>query len=335
MARRYAVTGGGGFVGKAIAAALVRAGHEVVSISRKAYPELDALGVATHQADISSDVDGWWQAFKGCDGVFHTAAKVEMWGRYEGFFSTNVIGTRNVIEACRRAGVPSLVFTSSPSVIHDGSDLKGIDESYPYPAHYDAFYPQTKAQAEREALAADSPGELRTVALRPHLIWGPNDTHLIPTIVARARAGRLRRIGDGTNVVDVTFIDDCVSAHLCAMRTLETAPERAAGKAYFITQGDPVNMWGWIDDVLRLQGAPRVSRSLPIGVAKTLAWIMESVARGLLFCGVEIQPLLTRFLVSEMSTSHFFSIDNARRDLGYSPSRSVSQALDETFPRAA
>ena len=335
MGRRYVVTGGGGFVGKALAAALIRSGHEVISISRKAYPELKALGVTSLQGDIGSNVDGWWQSLRGCHGVFHTAANVEMWGRYAGFYRTNVTGTRNVIDACRRAGVPNLVFTSSPSVIHDGSDLKGIDESYPYPRHYDAFYPETKAQAEREVLAADSPGALRTVALRPHLIWGPGDTHLVPTIVARAQAGRLRRIGDGSNVVDVTYIDDCVNAHLCAMRTLETAPDRAGGKPYFISQGDPVNMWGWIDDVLRRQGVPRVTSSLPTCLAKAIALVMEGAARTLLLFCIEIQPLLTRFLVSEMSTSHFFSIENARRDLGYSPSRSVAQALDDTFSRAA
>lgn len=335
MADRYAVIGGGGFVGKALARALREAGHSVVSISRGSYPDLEAIGAESVQADITQPCESWWHALEGCDGVFHTAAKVDMWGPYAGFFRTNVLGTRNVLEACNRAGVKRLVFTSSPSVIHDGSDLCGIDESYPYPKHFDAFYPMTKAQAEREVRAADTPGALRTVALRPHLIWGPGDTHLVPTIVERAKAGRLRRIGDGSNVVDLTYIDDCVAAHLCAMQTLETNPDRAGGKVYFVSQGDPVKMWQWIDDVLLAHGLKPVRRSLSIKAALFAARIMEAVSCALRLVGIQSKPLLTRFLVSEMATSHYFSIENAKRDLGFQPSRSVSEALKSAFQKAA
>jgi len=331
MSARYAVIGGGGFVGSALATALSSAGHEVVCISRKAYPKLVESGIKCIQLDIGEGVDVLAGSLKGCEGVFHTAAKVDMWGRYESFFKTNVVGTRHVIEACRRAGVRNLVFTSSPSVVHDGSNLEGIDESYPYPKRYDAFYPMTKAQAEREILAANDIESLRTVSLRPHLIWGPDDTHLVPTIVDRARAGTLRRIGTGKNLVDLTFIDDCVSAHLAAMKTLEQNPERAAGKAYFISQGEPTPMWDWIDDVLKANGLPRVRRSLPTPLAMGLAHIMEAISRCMLLFGVEIKPLLTRFLVSEMSTSHYFSIANARRDLGFKPGYTIAQALARTF----
>lgn len=335
MGSRYAVIGGGGFVGKALAKALLAQGCTVVSISRGSYPELGALGIECIKADIGYGCDRWWQALKGCDGVFHTAAKVDMWGGYDGFFRANVLGTRNVIEACRRAGVNRLVFTSSPSVVHDGNDLCGVDESYPYPEHFDAFYPMTKAQAEQEVLRADVAGGLRTVALRPHLIWGPGDTHLVPTILERARAGRLRRIGRGENVVDVTHIDDCVQAHLCAMRTLETSPDKAGGKAYFISQGDPVNMWRWINQILEANSLDPVAKSLPTRVAMAAAFVMEGVSRVLRVVGIEAKPLLTRFLVSEMATSHYFSIKNAKADLGYLPTRTVSEALKSTFAKAA
>lgn len=335
MGNCYAVIGGAGFVGKALAKALRAAGHSVISISRGAYPELEALGIQCVRADIGEEGESWWQALAGCDGVFHTAAKVDMWGGYDGFFKANVLGTRNVLEACRRSGVKRLVFTSSPSVVHDGTDLCGIDESYPYPEHFEAFYPMTKAQAEREVRQADSPDGLRTVALRPHLIWGPGDTHFVPTILERARTGRLRRIGSGENLVDVTFIDDCVHAHLCAMRTLETEPDRAGGKAYFISQGDPVKMWQWIDQVLQANGLEPVKRTLSKRMAMVVACVMEGFSRLLRLIGIEFRPLLTRFLVSEMATSHYFSIANAKRDLGYVPSRSVSEALKSTFDKAA
>ena len=334
MTRRYIVTGGGGFVGKALAKALRAAGHQVLSISRASYPELQELGITSAQIDISSDPSTWRELFTGVDGVFHTAAKVDMWGSYEGFFKTNVIGTRNVIEACRRASVTSLVFTSSPSVIHDGAQLNGVDESYPYPKHFPAFYPQTKAQAEQEVLAADYMNGLRTVALRPHLIWGPNDTNLIPTILERAKLGRLTRIGDGSNLVDLTFIDDCVTAHLCAMRTLETKPDLAGGKVYFISQGEPTKLWSWIDQILKAHGLAPVVKSLSKRAATVLAYLMEGYAGALGLLGIETKPLLTRFLVSEMSTNHYFSIERARIDLGFTPAFTMEQAFKRTFTQS-
>jgi nucleoside-diphosphate-sugar epimerase len=329
--KRYVITGGGGFVGKAIGRALRARGHQVVSLARGLYSELSALGIEAHRVDISSEPARLVELLRGADGVFHTAAKVDMWGERADFFATNVIGTRNIIEACKAAGVRNLVFTSSPSVIHDGANLEGVDETYPYPKHFDALYPQTKAQAEQEVLAASDGETLKTVALRPHLIWGPHDTNLIPTILERARAGRLTRIGSGANVIDVTFIDDCVNAHLLAMDALEQGRRQTYGKAYFITQGDPVSMWGWIDQVLRAHGLPPVSRSIGARLAHLIAIVMEGVAHALRCVGIRRTPLLTRFLVSEMSTHHYFSIEAARRDLGYAPTRTVQERMVETF----
>jgi len=247
-----------------------------------------------------------------------------MWGRYEDFFAANVLATRHVITVCRREGIRRLIFTSSPSVIADGSDLCGVDESYPYPVHYEAFYPETKAIAEREVLAAT---DLWTVALRPHLIWGPGDTNLLPTIVERARAGRLIQIGDGSNRVDITYIDDCVSAHVCALEALERDP-LCRGRAYFISQGEPVELWRWVNEVLAANGLPPVSRRISRRVATGIASVAEFVAR---LRGGGKEPFLTRFLVGEMSTSHYFDISAAQRLLGYTPHFSVAAGMAETF----
>jgi nucleoside-diphosphate-sugar epimerase len=331
MSKRYIITGGGGFVGKALGAKLRAQGHEVLSLARGSYPELAQLGIKTAKVDIASPVEEWQKLFVGYDGVFHTAAKVDMWGPYEDFFKTNVIGTRNIIEACKRAGIRNLVFTSSPSVIHDGNDLEGINEQYPYPKHFDAAYPKTKAIAEQEVCAANDGVTLRTVTLRPHLIWGPGDTNLIPTILERAKAGRLTQIGDGSNKVDLTYIDDCVAAHIAAMRALEQDSTEAFGKAYFISQGEPVPMWGWINELLAKHNLPPVKRSIPKTLALWLAYILEGVAKALNVIGVRYKPLLTRFLVSEMSTHHYFSIAAAKRDLGYQPSCTISQAMEQAF----
>lgn len=335
MTKRYLVTGGGGFVGKALCRELKRQGHYVLSLSRGAYPDLEAAGIHTKQVDISSDLDSWVGLFEGIDGVFHTAAKVNMWGDYEDFYTTNVIGTRNVMAACRRSGVKRLVYTSSPSVIHTGENLRNVDESLEYPKHFHAFYPQTKAQAEEEALGADHHGVMQTVALRPHLIWGPNDTNLIPTILERARAGRLIRIGSGENMVDLTYIDDCVRAHILAMKALENTPDVVSGKAYFISQGDPVNMWQWINQVLAVHGLSPIKRALSTRVAYPLACAMEYGAKALSLVGIKVTPLLTRFLVSEMSTDHYFNIARAKRDLGYFPSCSIADAMEKTFGAAS
>lgn len=331
MSKRYVITGGGGFVGKALGKALRAQGHEVLSLARGSYPELAKFGIETAQVDIAAPVPQWQELLRGADGVFHTAAKVDMWGKREDFFRTNVTGTRNIVDACRALGIRNIVFTSSPSVIHDGSDLQGVDESYPYPKHFDAYYPETKAIAEQEVLAANDGRLLKTVALRPHLIWGPDDTNLIPTILERGRAGKLKQIGSGTNRVDLTFIDDCVQAHILAMQALERGDINVCGKVYFISQGDPVPMWGWINRILSVHGVPVVSRVIPKGVALVVAGILEFWARIVGWLGVTCKPLLTRFLVSEMSTHHYFSIEAAKRDLGYHPSYTIDQAMERTF----
>ena len=184
------VTGGGGFLGGAIVRRLVDRGWTVHTLQRGIYPKLDELGVEQLQGDIA-EPDTVSRAVEGCDIVFHVAAKVEPWGAFKPFHQTNVIGTENVLEAMRINGVPKLVFTSTPSVIHKKGDLAGVDESEPYPAHFDAAYPQTKAIAEIAVLAAND-AALSTIALRPRLIWGPEDGNLVPQLVARARAGLIR-----------------------------------------------------------------------------------------------------------------------------------------------
>lgn len=331
MSKRYIVTGGGGFVGKAIIKSLCAEGHNVVSISRKYYPELAELGVDQHQIDIGVNNESWQNVFTGVTGVFHTAAKVDMWGKFAEFYRTNVEGTKHLLEACAKYGVENFVFTSSPSVIHDGNDLRGVDESYPYPEHFHAPYPRTKALAEQMVLKANNDKALRTVSLRPHLIWGPDDTNLIPTVVQRAQAGRLTRVGSGNNRVDITFIEDCVSAHLLAMKALESGNERVFGKAYFISQGEPVSMWDWIDEILAKHNLPAVNRSVSKPLATALASVCEVIASlGSVF-GMTWKPLLTRFLVSEMATDHYFSIDAAKNDFGFEPAYSVAQAMEETF----
>ncbi len=326
---RYLVTGGGGFVGAGICRALIRQGHSVKAIARGDYPELQAAGVQFYRCDLGEDLDILKKALEGVTGVFHVASKVDSWGSREEFYKTNVLGTQNVIAACRQAGVRNLVYTSTPSVVECGSNLVNGDESIPYPKSFDALYPETKALAEREILAANG-ASLRTISLRPHLIWGPGDTHLVPMILERARLGRLVKIGAGDNLVDVTYIDDCVNAHLAAMDALVRGRSEAAGKAYFISQGEPVRLWDWINSLLAMHGLPPVTKSVNYYLAMTIAGAMELVAA---YSAGRYRPLFTRFLVRQMARSHYFKIDQARALLDYSPQYSIARAY-QTYQQA-
>jgi nucleoside-diphosphate-sugar epimerase len=198
-------------------------------------------------------------------------------------------------------------------------------------AKYGCHYSETKAIAETYVLAENN-GELHTCALRPHLIWGPRDNHLIPRLIARAKAGRLRRVGDGANLVDVTYVENVAAAHLQAADTLgETASDfgelsRAAvgGRAYFLSQGEPVNCWRWIDEILALVDLPPVQRSISARAAWRLGGACEAVWRLL---GLRSEPPMTRFLAAQLATSHWFDISAARRDLGYEPRVSTAEGM--------
>ena len=323
---KYIVSGGGGFVGGALVRRLVAEGHAVLSLARGEYSALQALGVHTLQVDLgrsspeelSAQISA--QGFADASCFFHVASHVKMWGAFEDFYRSNVVGTENVIALCRQLDIPRLVFTSSPSVIADGSDLRGIDETYPYPDKYLAHYPKTKALAEQAVLAANS-SSLATCALRPHLIFGPGDTNLGPTVLEKAKKGQLLQVGDGKNLVDFCYIDDCVTAHVLADSALAERPE-SRGLAYFITQGDPVPLWEWIAILLEQNGVPPIKRSVSPRVAFAAAGLFELLAR---VTGKE--PRLTRFLIKEMATDHYFSIARARQLLGFEPSTGVFEAL--------
>jgi nucleoside-diphosphate-sugar epimerase len=315
------VTGGGGFLGSAIVQRLLDRGGLVRSFSRNSYRALWELGVEEVHGDLG-DPGAVSEACRGVDVVFHAAAKAGYWGPYKEYYRTNVSGTRNVIEACRKHGIKRLVYTSSPSVIATGHDLNGVDESVPYPNSFKAHYPATKAEAERMVLAANSP-TLATIALRPHLIWGPGDNHILPRLAASSRAGKLKRIGSSPCLVDSTYIDNAADAHLLAADCLATA-SAAAGKAYFISNGEPLPLWDLVNRLLEAVGAPRVTQTASPKVVYAAGLLLEAAYRVLPLHG---EPPMTRFLAEEMSTAHWFDLTAAKRDLGYQPKVSVEQGL--------
>lgn len=314
------VTGGGGFLGKAIVKQLIEKGKSVVSFSRTRYPELEALDVRQIQGDLA-DPAAVANAFNGIDAVFHVAAKAGIWGPFDAFYKANVTGTRNVIHACLENQVSQLIYTSSPSVVFDDSDMENADESVPYPETYLAPYPETKAMAEKEVVRAAENG-LPTIILRPHLIWGPEDNHLVPGIVGRA--GRLKQVGPDTDLVDTVYVDNAAYAHILASEKLIENPS-LSGNVYFISQDDPISKWTMANEFLKAAGLGPVKGRVSARTAYMAGAVFEFVYN--LF-GITKEPPMTRFAAKELATSHWFNISKAKTDLGYRPKVSTKEGLE-------
>jgi nucleoside-diphosphate-sugar epimerase len=318
------VTGGGGFLGQALCRGLVERGHEVTSFNRGHYPALDAIGVRQIAGDLA-DREVVLAAFAGIDAVFHNAAKAGAWGSYESYYRANVIGTQHVLDACRSHGIGRLVYTSTPSVTHRATHPVegGTAQSVPYGEGFKAPYASTKMIAEKAVLAAND-ARLATVALRPRLIWGPGDNNILPRLVERANAGRLRFVGDGNNKVDSTYIDNAAQAHFEAFGHL--APGAAcAGRAYFISNGEPKPMRELVNGLLQAAGAPLVDKTIPFGVAYAVGVVCEGLWHVLPLKG---EPPMTRFLAEQLATTHWYSMEPARRDFGYVPKVTVTDGLE-------
>jgi 2-alkyl-3-oxoalkanoate reductase len=316
------VTGAGGFLGRYIVEQLLARGDRVRGLVRRKNPALEALGVECVQGDIV-DLAAVERACRGVEVVFHVAAVAGIWGPWHHFYDANMLGTHNVISGCVRTGVTRLVFTSSPSVTFSGRDQCGIDESAPYPSRWLAHYPHTKALAEQMVLNANGEHHLVTCALRPHLIWGPRDQHLIPRLLDRARKGQLRQVGDGANMIDAVYVENAAAAHLQAADALAPGAPHC-GKAYFITNGEPVNCWQWINEILGLAGLPPVHRKISLRAAYAAGALLEGLWTIL---GRTDEPQMTRFLAAQLGMSHYFDISAARRDFGYEPRISMAEGM--------
>jgi len=316
------VTGGRGFLGGAIVRMLLEQGKSVRSLARHHCARLEAGGVKQFVGDLSDPVLVE-MAVNGCELVYHVAAKAGVWGDYQDFYNANVMGTQNVINACRKQGVTRLVYTSSPSVVFDGTDMEGVDESVPYPQHFHASYPQTKAQAEQLVLAANG-DQLATVALRPHLIWGPGDNHLVPRILERGSKGQLRRIGKGNNLIDAVYIDNAAVAHLQAAEKLAIGSP-IAGRVYFIANNEPLPLWDLVNQILAAGNLPSVTRTISPQLAYLAGAILEIIYKNLRLAG---EPRMTRFVACELATAHWFDMSAARRDFGYQPQVSIKEGME-------
>jgi nucleoside-diphosphate-sugar epimerase len=316
------VTGANGFLGRYIVRQLAARGECVRVVCRRRDAEFDLLGLETVLADIR-EREKSIAACAGMEAVIHVAAIAKMWGPWSEFYEINTLGTQHVIEGCRKHGVKRFVYTSSPSVTFAGEPQVNTNESVPYPTRWLAHYPHSKALAEQQVLAANGNEGLLTCALRPHLIWGPGDNHLLPRLLERARAGKLRRVGDGKNLIDTVYVENAAEAHLLALdRLVPGSP--VAGSAYFITQGEPIPLWDWVNQLLALAKISLVEKSISLQAASRIGWVMEKLWSAL---RRQCDPPMTRFIALQLGLPHYFDLTKARRELGYGPTISTAEGL--------
>lgn len=320
--QRVVVLGGSGFVGRALVQRLVGDGIETAVVARRAFPEAEVLGVRFLSGDIG-DADFLKNSLAGYDAVFHLASKTGICGEKDEYYRTNVVGTRNVLDACRANNIHVLVYASTPAVVYQKDDLCGVNERTPYARNFLCDYAQSKAIAEKMVLEANSDA-LKTIALRPHLVWGPGDNNYIPRLLGQARCRQLKRVGDGHNLVDVTYIDNAADAFILAAENLY-GPASGAGKPYFISQGEPVNLWNWLNKFFRRLDIPIVEESISFQKAYLMGMFME---KAFPLARIKREPCMTRFLAVQLAKSHWFSIENANRDLGYFPKVSTAEGIN-------
>ncbi|HMP79145.1 MAG TPA: NAD-dependent epimerase/dehydratase family protein [Pirellulaceae bacterium] len=316
------VTGANGFLGRALCRLLLERGYRVQGTVRTHDEFLARQGVALFVGDLRGD-DIWRTAVPGCNVVFHLAAVSGIWGTWKHFHSSNTIATRLAVQACIAHRVPKLVYTSSPSVTFTGEHQINVDESAPYPQRWLCHYAHSKALAEQHVLESNDPAVLMTCALRPHLVWGPGDRHLVPRLLERAARRQLLRVGDGTNQIDTIYVDNAAEAHILAAEAL-TPGSPVCGQSYFLSQGDPVNCWGWINEILQWAGMPRVKKSISFAWAWRLGQALEIYHE---MFNIQREPRMTRFLAAQLAKSHYFDISRARRDFGFTPRVTMEEGM--------
>jgi nucleoside-diphosphate-sugar epimerase len=313
------VTGATGFLGGALVRRLRGLGWDVTGLGRdpKKLNELEDAGIRPLHADIRKK-NQVSEAVKEQEFVFHCAAFPSPWGNYELFYQANVIGARNVARACLENKVKRLVYVSTPSIYFEYASRMSVKESDPLPEPI-SNYARTKLLAEEEIDRGVANG-LAAISIRPRALFGEGDTVIFPRLIRRIRSGGLPILGDGENIVDLTYIDNVVDA-LFAVRGVACWHTR---KKYNISNGEPVKIWKLIERICDELKYPRPRRRISCRAAHAVAGILESVYTLIPFSP---EPPLTRLSVSMMSNSSTLDISAARNELGYQPNVSIEEGV--------
>ncbi|MBI5951446.1 MAG: NAD-dependent epimerase/dehydratase family protein [Chloroflexi bacterium] len=313
------VTGGTGFLGGALVRRLHGMGWDVTALGRNPLRlnELEDEGIRPLRLDITKKDD----VFAACENqevVFHCAALPSPWGNYEKFYQANVIGTRNVVQACMENGVKRLVHVSTPSIYFDYNSRMGVKENDPLPEPISA-YAATKLLAEEEVNKGFEKG-LAVVSIRPRALFGEGDTVIFPRLLSRLKSGRLPILGDGENIVDLTYIQNVVDALLlCA-----ESPSNTLGKKYNISNGEPVKIWELVNRICDELNLPRPTRRISYKTANAAAAAIEFVYSLIPYSP---EPPLTRLTINMLAHSTTLDISAAKEELGYQPRVSVEEGV--------
>jgi nucleoside-diphosphate-sugar epimerase len=320
------VTGGSGFIGGALVRRLVADGWTVRALARSdasadAVREGGAEPMRGELADTASMAAG----AAGCEIAFHAAAQLGDWGKREDFERGNVIGTANVLEACRAAGVRRFVHVGTEAALLAGQPLVNADETAPLRPDSPALYASTKARAEQAVRAASGDG-FETVVVRPRFVWGVGDATVLPSLIDAIERGRFSWIGGGRHRTSTTHVDNTVEGLMLG------AERGRGGEAYFVTDGDPVVFRDFVTDLLATQGVEAPDKNVPPGVVRAVAAAGEAAWRALPLPG---SPPITRFASWVASLECTIDISKAHRELGYEPVKSIAEGLEELRAAAA
>lgn len=334
---RVLVTGGAGLLGRALVRELrrERAGAAALAELRVFDARADAGRVEEGVVSIPGDVRSLEQlrlAIEGVDAVLHAASLVDYGHASEADLeSVNVVGTQNVIAACREQGVRALVYTSTMDVVHSGGPIRDGDETLPYPTRFNDAYARSKARAEQAVLAAGSPA-LRTCAIRPCGLYGEGDPYHVSNVLRLVQRGGLPvRMGDGSAVFQHVYVGNAAYGHVLALERLLAGDDAVAGQAYFLTDFPAINFFDFMEPLMRALGHdfPPRRRSVPYSLvlaAGTLAELAAAAVRPVL----DWRPTLTRSSVRVVCNDLSFTGEKARRELGYAPVYSEAEAFERT-----
>ena len=320
------VTGGGGFLGSYIVRDLLQKNYEVVSLSRNTYSELTKKNVLQIQCDLSLAEEVKKLDLSSFDVIFHVASKAGVWGKYEDYYRSNFIATKNLVDQAKEQNVKYFIYTSTPSVVFGKDDICNGDEKMQYPEHFYTHYAYTKMLAEKYVIENNF-NDFKTLAIRPHLIWGPGDPHLIPRLKQKAMNNKLKQVGDGENLVDIIYVENASLAHVQAFEAL--MKRNIGGRCYFIGQENAIKLWGFINQVLEKSNLNPVQSQVSEKLAFNLGYVFEKIFS---FFGIQKpEPPMTRFVAMQLAKSHYFSHEAAKNDFDYKIKYTIEEGLERTF----
>lgn len=320
------VIGGGGFLGTKIVEMLISDGHNVRVLGRNYYTHLKKMDVECIKADIRNEAD-IAKSLTGIDTIFHVASKNGFYGNWNEFKSINIVGTETILSAALSKNVEKFIYTSSPAVVGFDNDLHNGGIDVPYPTKHESPYSYTKAQAEQIVKTKNGDG-IATVSLRPHMIFGPGDKHLFPRILDKASKGSFKRIGEGKNIIDLTFVDNAASAHIDAAKALISDKSPCAGGAYFISNDEPVIFYDYLNEIFRNLNINTINNGLTLSTARKVGKLLEGFYKTF---SIKSEPLVTPYLANMMGLSHWYDMGPAKKDLNYKVKVSMSEGTKRTL----